>query len=167
MHKPNDANEFLTDFVNEFIYLAQSGITVFNRTYTITINAILCDAPAKSFVTYTKGHTRYFACLKCIQEGDFVQNRVTYPEIHSMLRTNDTFKHRTQIGHHTGDSILEKLNIGMISQIPLDYMHLVCLGVMKRMLQLWVKGNKNIRLPNEDINSVSRNLIAIKSLYSI
>lgn len=51
----------------------------------------------------------------------------------------------------------------MISQIPLDYMHLVCLGVMKRMLQLWVKGNKNIRLPRKDISSVSRNLIAIKS----
>lgn len=59
MHKPKDANEFLTDFVNEFIYLAQS-IIIFNRTYTITINAILCDAPAKSFITYTK----YFACLK-------------------------------------------------------------------------------------------------------
>jgi len=74
--------------------------------------------------------------LKCIQEGDFEHNKVIYLETHNTLRTNDTFKRRTQIEHHTGDSILEKLDIGMVSQIPLDYMHLVCLGVMKRMLQL-------------------------------
>jgi len=55
MHKPNDGNEFFTDFVNEFINLAQSGITVYNKTYSVTINAILCDAPAKSYITYTKG----------------------------------------------------------------------------------------------------------------
>lgn len=163
MHKPNNANEFLTDFVNEFINLTQTGIIVDNETYTVTINALLCDAPAKSFVTDTKGHTGYFACSKCMQEGDFVHNRIIFPETHNTLRTNDTFKCRTQIEHHTGDSILEKLSIGMVSQIPLDYMHLVCLGVMKRMLQLWIRGNKDIRLSTADIDLVSRHLMSIKS----
>jgi len=50
----------------------------------------------------------------------------------------------------------------MVSQFSLDYMHLICLGVMKRMLQLWLKRNKNIRLSVENINSVSRYLIASK-----
>ncbi|EFN89121.1 hypothetical protein EAI_12487, partial [Harpegnathos saltator] len=163
MHKSNNANEFLTDFVNEFINLTQTGIIVDNETYTVTINALLCDAPVKSFVTYTKSHTGYFACSKCTQEGDFVHNRIIFPETHNTLRTNDTFKCRTQIEHHTGDSILEKLSIGMVSQIPLDYMHLVCLGVMKRMLQLWIRGNKDMRLSTADIDSVSRHLMSIKS----
>jgi len=131
MCKPNDANEFLFDFVNDFTFLSSTGIIVSKKKYTITLNAILCDAPAKSFITYTKGHTGYFSCSKCIQEGDFVRNRVVCEsEIHNMLRTNDTFKNRIHIEHHTGDSILEKLGIGMISQIPLDYMHLVCLVVL-------------------------------------
>jgi len=42
-----------------------------------------------------------------------------------MLRTNDTFKNRIYIEHYTGDSILEKLDIRMISQIPLVYMHIL------------------------------------------
>jgi len=50
----------------------------------------------------------------------------------------------------------------MVSQFSLDYMHLICLGVMKRMLQLWLKGNKNIRLLVENINSVSLHLIEIR-----
>jgi len=167
MCKPNDANDFLLDFVNDFILLSSTGIIVSNKKYTITLNAILCDAPAKSFITYTKGHTGYFSCSKCIQEGDFVRNRVVFSEIHNMLRTNDTFKNRIHVEHHTGDSILEKLGIGMISQIPLDYMHLVCLGVVKRLLQLWIKGNRNIRLFLENVNLVSRYLIASKFFIPI
>jgi len=78
MCKPSSANEFLTDFVNEFTILFQRGITVNNETYKVVINAIVCDTPAKSFITYTKGHTGYFSCSKCIQEGDFLNNRVVF-----------------------------------------------------------------------------------------
>lgn len=161
--KPSDANNFLTDFVNDFISISKNGIIVSNIKYSVSINAIVCDTPAKCFITYTKGHTGYFSCSKCTQEGDFVHNRVIFPETHNTLRTNDTFKNRSQIEHHTGNSILENLSIGMVSQIPLDYMHLVCLGVVKRLLQLWLRGNKNIRLSTENINSVSSHLIAMKS----
>lgn len=51
----------------------------------------------------------------------------------------------------------------MVSQIPLDYLHLVCLGVMRRMLQLWIRGPKNIRLSAEDVNVISKYLLSIKS----
>lgn len=162
MCKPDNANDFLSDFVNEFTLISQTGIIVSNKKYAVTLKAILCDAPAKSFITYTKGHTGYFSCSKCIQEGEFIRNRVVFPETNNILRTNYTFKNRLQIEHHTGNSILEQLDIGMISQIPLDYMHLVCLGVVKRLLQLWVRGNRNIRLSLEAVNLVSRHLIALK-----
>jgi len=162
MCKPHDANDFLADFVNEFLCLSQCGLVISNKKYTVSINAIVCDAPARSFITFTKGHTGYFACSRCIQEGDFVRNRVTFPETHCTLRSNDTFKHRIQPEHHTGNSILEKLPIGMVSQIPLDYMHLVCLGVVKRLIQFWLRGSKNVRLSAENINTVSHYLIAIK-----
>lgn len=163
MSKPNNANDFLYDFVNDFLFILKNGLTVFDKKFNVSINAIVCDTPAKTFITYTKGHTGYFSCSKCTQEGDFIHNRVVFPETNNTLRTNDTFKNRSQIEHHTGNSILEELSIGMVSQVPLDYMHLVCLGVVKRILQLWVRGNKNIRLPTESVNSVSSHLIAMKS----
>lgn len=167
MCKPNDANDYLLDFVNDFTLISQTGIIVSNKKYTVTLNAILCDAPAKSFITYTKSHTGYFSCSKCIQEGDFVRNRVVFLETDSMVRTDETFKNRQHIEHHIGDSILEKLAIGMVSQIPLDYMHLVCLGVVKRLLQLWVKGNRDVRLSLEAINSISHYLITLRSFIPV
>ncbi|KAL6417081.1 hypothetical protein ACFW04_012337 [Cataglyphis niger] len=134
--KPCDANDFLSSFVNEFLNI--KGI----------LNAIFCD-PIKSFITYTKAHTGYFSCSKCIQKGDFVHNRIIFPEINNILQM-------------TRDSVLEKLSIGMASQIPLDYMHLVCLGVMKRLLQIWINENEQNRLSTESIDSISQYLMNIK-----
>lgn len=52
---------------------------------------------------------------------------------------------KIQPEHHKGTSILESLNIDMVKQVPLDYMHLVLLGVTKRVLSLWLRGSQDIR----------------------
>lgn len=62
---------------------------------------------------------------------------------------------------------MEKLGIGMITQIPLDYMHLVCLVIVKRLLQLWIRERRNIRLSSENVKSVSLHLIKIKSCIPV
>lgn len=62
-----------------------------------------------------------------------------FPEIDSPLRTDESFITMEQEEHHTGESILTRLKIGMISNVTIDYMHMVCLGIMKRLLQLWTK----------------------------
>lgn len=93
--KPENANEFLTDFINDFTILLQNGITVSNIKCTVAIGAILCDAPAKAFITNTKHHTGYFSCPKCTQEGDYIKT-VVFLETHNTLRTNESFRNRTQ-----------------------------------------------------------------------
>lgn len=120
MSKPNNSNEFLIDFVKEFIGMSQHGITVNDKIYKVSINAIVCDAPARSFITFTKGHTGYFSCSRCLQEGDFSNSRVIFPRTDCTLRTDETFLSRTQTEHHTSNSILETLSIDMVSRIPLD-----------------------------------------------
>lgn len=107
MSKPDSVNEFLAHFVNEFIFLSKNDLTVCNNKYIVSINAILCDASTRSFITYTKGHTRYFSCSKCIQEGDFVQNRVIFPET-NILRTDNSFKNQIQPEHHTDNFYIRK-----------------------------------------------------------
>ena len=117
--KPNNVNDFLRPFVNKVQIVLWEDILLDNDFHCkIILNAILCDAPAKSLITCTKGHTGYFLCSKCLQEGDFVCNRVVFPEINCTLRTNESFRTRSQDEHHIGDSILENLPIDMISQIP-------------------------------------------------
>lgn len=156
--KSNDVNEYLRPFIEETSMLLQNGLTISGQSCKILINAVLCDAPAKSFITYTKSDTGYFACSKCIQEGAFICKRVTYPEVNSPLRTDEFFRQRTQPEHHLGTSILENFNIGMVSQIPLDYMHLICLG-SRRLCQFWIRGPKDIRLLIEKLNTLNKVLL--------
>jgi hypothetical protein len=42
--------------------------------------------------------------------------------------------------HHRGPTPLSCLPVGLVSSFVLDYMHLVCLGVMRRMVHYWLKG---------------------------
>lgn len=47
------------------------------------------------------------------------------------LQTDSELRSVVDESHHTGKSIIEDIpGIDMISSFPLDYMHLVCLGVM-------------------------------------
>jgi len=149
--KPNDVDIFLKPFVEEAKAIFDSGLDVGRRIISIKLNAIICDAPAKSFVCGIKSHNAYFSCTKCIQEGDFINNRIVFLELDSTLRTDYSFKIRQHKEHHiekyqTQPTIIETLNIGMVSNIPLDCMHLIFLGVSKRLLQFWIKGKLNIRL---------------------
>lgn len=52
--------------------------------------------------------------------------------------------------HKEGKSSLSMLPIGIISQTPFEYMHLVCLGVMKKMLSAWVCGKYSRQNYQED-----------------
>lgn len=55
---------------------------------------------------------------------------------------------------------MEDLNIGFIKQVPLDYMHVVCLGVM---LTFWVKGKRNARtVDNEKMITLNGRIETMK-----
>lgn len=45
-------------------------------------------------------------------------------------------------------------------------MHLVCLGVLKKLLLLWVRGPLNVRLRCKKINELSTNLLDLKKIIS-
>lgn len=44
--KPNDANVFLKDFINEAIDLSMHGITINESNYPFKIKGFICDTPA-------------------------------------------------------------------------------------------------------------------------
>ena len=57
------------------------------------------------------------------------------------LRTDYNFRNRVNEDHHLlGISKFEETDIDMVSQFPVEYMHLVCLGVVKKIIKLWIKG---------------------------
>lgn len=53
--KLNDSNLFLSKFVEEIIPIIKNKLYINNKTFNVRIHALICDAPAKSFVLNTKG----------------------------------------------------------------------------------------------------------------
>lgn len=66
--------------------------------------------------------------------------------------------------HHTGISLFEQIPIPMVTTFPLDYMHLVCLGQMKKLLILWLRGSARIRcrLSGEQIKNLISDMVVLK-----
>jgi len=60
--KKPDSLHFLADFVGECKMLKQSGIVYKDHVLRFNIHAIVCDAPARSFMKNIKGHSSYSAC---------------------------------------------------------------------------------------------------------
>ena len=145
--------------------LLVEGINYLGKHYTLAVHAVICNAPARSFIKCIKGHGSYHACERCCQEGEYVGVKVTYPEINSRLRSDADFLSQRNEDHHMPNLVypLAAINIGLVSQVPLDYMHLVCLGVVRRLVNLWMKGDLEYRLPSHKINNISSNLLSLRN----
>lgn len=96
-------------------------------------------------------------------EGDYQNGRVCFPETDSKLRTDANFISRENEEHHICSSILETIPTKMVTQVPLDYMHLCCLGATKKLILFWIKGPLNVRLPSRKIEKISAFLLACSS----
>lgn len=142
--KPECVNSFLSKFIGEAVQLEMDGLDYRGKNVKVRVSGFICDAPARSFVAGTCGHTGKFACPKCKAIGiNFVKpgkkkGRIVFPDMEAALRTHQTFIDRETPEHHKMRSVLEDLQIDMIKDIPLDYMHLVCMGVMRKLLIHWV-----------------------------
>ncbi|XP_022166117.1 uncharacterized protein LOC111030759, partial [Myzus persicae] len=118
---------------------------------------IVCDAPAKSFILNVKGHNAYHGCNSCTVEGDFIRKRMAYLDLNAPLRTDGSFREKKDEFYHKDESPLEELPIDMSSAVVLEYMHNICLGVMKRLIIFWIKGKKPVRLENSETISEELN----------
>jgi hypothetical protein len=85
---------------------------------------------------------------------------MTFPEISARPQTDAEFLAMSDEEHHHGTTPLSKLPIGIVSNFILDYMHLVCLGVVRRMLNFWLKGpvDTGIRLQSRSFQLLSDRL---------
>lgn len=135
--KPN-INEYLLKFSDELCDLLKSGINLNGTKYQIIVTNFICDAPAKAYIKQIKSHGGYFACDKCTTKGTYVNHSMSYPDIHCQIRTDGSFREQSQLQHHIGVSPLLKTNIDMINAFPVDYMHVILLGVVRRLLNMWL-----------------------------
>ena len=159
--KADTITDYLKDFVEEYQEHAATGYLVHGRRLHVKLSSIICDAPAMAYVKVTKNFNAYGGCPKCEVFGESV-GAMTYPEFNCRMRTDESFTNRRHRVHHLGNtrSPLEALGVGMITQIPLDPMHLAFLGVMKRIMKSLLK-----QLPKElRISEANESLVSAAML---
>ncbi|XP_065659991.1 uncharacterized protein LOC136083963 [Hydra vulgaris] len=140
----------LRTLVDELNELRHNTLHVNNIDYIVTVYAFFCDAPARTMLKGIVSHTGLHSCERCTMVGKSLKNRIVFShhEENVVLRTDQIFrtngyffKDDNNRSHQTRKNSLHDVkSIGFVSMFPLDYMHLVCLGVMRRILY-FLKGS--------------------------
>jgi len=171
--KPFNVKEYLSPFITDINNLLENGLQFNNNSLSIKVKGIIADAPARAFIKQVKGHSGYFGCEKCIEEGDYLSGSVSFPNGNAQLRTDESFNLYLNEEHHAGVSpLLEISGLGLVSSIPLDYMHLCCLGIMKKMLHLLIRGSTvpnacgSVRLSKSQIERINNRMKIITKCLS-
>jgi len=71
---------------------------------------------------------------------------MVFPDLDSTLRTNMSFRNQHDEDYHKVFCPLTKFNINIVDNVVLEYMHNICLGVMKRLLLFWKKAKNQFAL---------------------
>lgn len=143
---PKDLNKYLEKFAAEVDRLQKNGVLVSSKKILkpFSLHSIVTDTKGRCFVAGTRDNAfRAAGCHRCDQVSITVNGRAVFTAEVGQLRTDESFYNRVHPNHHNDlyktiatRTVIERIGIKMISQIPLDTMHLVELGVMKKILEL-------------------------------
>lgn len=161
--KPDPLGAYLKPFIDELLVLLQEGLA--NRK--IKLELFCCDAPARAYLKEITGHSSTYSCERCNIKTEF-----SLPERKRFFPVNivgdprvDTDFHDdiTNNKHIKNKSPLLKLDgLGLVSNFVLDPMHLIYLGVVKRLIvNYWLEGKRPFKISKnviENINSLLHNL---------
>lgn len=141
--KPKNVEEFLFDFIKEVKQL-EEGFSIEGRNYHLVISHFLCDVPDRFFIK--KNHKKRYRWERCDQEGEYLSGMV-FPEMDVRPRCDADFNNLEDPSK--GPTPISKVNVGLVTQFVLDYMHLVCLGFTRKLLMFWIKGDLTCRIGSQ------------------
>lgn len=139
--KPSNINLYLKEFTLELRRILTNGLSYLGKSYMIKLRLFSCDAVARADVLSIKHHNGIKPCHKCHVRSIRYKNRQIFTSVNFPLRTSDSFASRDDDEHQKEvDSAFDI--VANIIDIPktfaMDYMHCVLLGIMKKLLQLWI-----------------------------
>ena len=180
--KPKTA-DFLIPTINSLQNVLENGLHFEDRLIRVVIDAVIADAPARALLKGTISYSGYNGCDKCSTRGRWWYTltpeereaqgrtgggRMTFQQFENLpLRTNESFRRREQESHHLLDSPMLVLDIDMIRDFPIDYMHQICLGVMKKLIEFWIPSQKAKRhISATDQGRADLRLVRMKAFIS-
>jgi len=165
--KPYDPHKFMEQFVNDVLQVIQNGgVSINDKKIPLRIRCFIADAPARALILNHKSHMSSNPCSKCKVEGFRFSNRMIFNVFDSPLQTDFEYKMCIDTEHHNGESPLSALPMGLVSNVPFEYMHLVLLGVTKKLITAWLEGKYTVsKLSGRQINIISPRLLSCSVYY--
>jgi len=116
-----------------------------------------------------KTHSGYFSCPRCTHEGEYFSS-VCFPynsngnteRYHADYICMKDEEHHT---HPTISCLTLIPDTDIVKLFSMDYMHLVCLGITKKLLVLWLglgKNKSNGRLSSRQIQQITDGILKVK-----
>ncbi|XP_065669023.1 uncharacterized protein LOC100201683 isoform X2 [Hydra vulgaris] len=144
--KPSSEESFMFDFVTELTNLLQNGIKTQYKHYLVSLKSFCCDAPARQFLKSIISHNGYDSCERCIIHGARINHRQIFLGSGYTLRNDTEFNLHGYKEHQKTLCTLAKYNIPCVTSFVLDIMHLVYLGVTKRIIIFFNEGKRSCRI---------------------
>ncbi|OXU18158.1 hypothetical protein TSAR_015164 [Trichomalopsis sarcophagae] len=149
--KPSDLNELIKAFVIELNELIKDEIEYGRKIYRVKLQCLFCDAPAKAYILKVKYHTGYYSKI-------------------GVLRTDQGFKDCSYVDDGLNDNyqqdkaiLCDVFGFGLVTNVVLDYMHLICLGVVLKLIELWISGQTTVKLSDQERQLISDKLVNLKN----
>lgn len=146
-----DMLKFCEPFCDEIEKLQSRGFVYRNQVFRAAVTCAVLDLPARAAFQQLTQYNGYFACGYCLHEGEQTKQgvRYTWNNECSNTRTHDHFLRAMQDVSLKNIDTKEGVKgispavsfnyFDMVKSFGLDYMHCVCLGVVKTMLRFWLK----------------------------
>ena len=131
---------------------------------------LLAYMSARAFACGMVGHTSSYGCSKRTQIGKKFRNVLTFSSVSGELISDSDFTLRKYPNHHqikfrSKQLSFEELGLGMITQLPLDPMHLIDLWIVKKMLVRLYTDITNFEVCKQVKEHISNHLKALKNIF--
>lgn len=151
------------EFLTKELLLFKDYVPILGFNIKIIDVLFICDSPARSFCQCSKSHSGYNACPYCRVHGLY-EGKVIYPYSECEPRSDD---HYVMGLENNQLSISPLASIcSMTKAFPPEYMHSVCLGVVRRLLLSFFTGTfgrLNCRLSETLISNLDSRLKLYKN----
>lgn len=167
-YKP-DVESFLGKFVGELKEVLKDGY-LYNGIRVIINNIVfICDAPARAMVQGIKSFSGYNGCGYCREVGEYCDRRVVFPGVSAEPR-EDLIYLSMEENNQISSSIVRGV-VPLKSAFPAEYLHLICLGIMRKLLHYYCGQSKGPRLPcrlsANQMETLSCNLVSISKYLPV
>lgn len=185
--KPN-MRDFFYPLLNELKQIYDDGgikITkkAQNFTFLPLITNCTADLPAKAAVQDMIAHNGYFACGYCAHKGNKIKKDknskavIRYTRTECLDRThNDVLQIYKKLksipikGYKGISCMIAAYDFDLVYGFNIDYMHCVLLGILKKLLELWLSSenhNEPYYIPKQKQIVLSTRILNIKPICEI